>query len=49
MSERPAVVAVEQLTDPAAMVLGCAGLARQALDRLGLLMLQVVAGAAAGV
>jgi len=48
MSERPAVVAVEQLTDPAAMVHGYVSLARQALDRLGPLMLQVVAGAAAG-
>lgn len=48
MSERPSVVAVEELTDPAALLRGYVGLARQALDRLGPLMLQVAAGAAAG-
>lgn len=48
MAERPDVLAVEQQTDPEAVLRGYARLARRALDRIGPLMLQVAAGAAAG-
>lgn len=48
MAERPAVVALYELSDPVAAVHAYARLAGEALERIGPLMLQVAAGAAAG-
>ena len=47
-AERPEVRAVYELADPRDFVRGYASLGRTVLDRLGPLMLQVAAGAAAG-
>ena len=48
LADRPEVRALYKLTDPGGFVRGYAALGRQVLDRVGPLMLQITAGAAAG-
>ncbi|WP_152363046.1 TetR/AcrR family transcriptional regulator [Microlunatus speluncae] len=48
MSRRPEVIAMYQLTDPREFLHGYAALGRRLADRIGPLMLAIMAGAAAG-